>query len=65
MAKKILKIILEIIIVLIAYLLQFYKDNYSLELDGLNLKEEFNDENNLDEEFLTLLKGELKRCIEK
>lgn len=47
------------------YLLQFYKDNYSLELDGLNLKEEFNDENNLDEEFLTLLKGELKRCIEK
>lgn len=47
------------------YLLKFYKDNYSLELDGLNLKEEFNNEHNLDKEFLDLLKGELNRCIEK
>ena len=47
------------------FLLKYYKDNYSLELGNLNLKEEFNDEHNLDEEFLNLLKGELQKCIQK
>ena len=46
------------------YLLKYYKDNYLL-LDNLDLEYEFNDENNLDEYFLQLLKGELERCTKK
>lgn len=42
------------------YLLAFYKDNYSLELDTLNLEDEFNDEHNLPPIFLDILKGELE-----
>lgn len=47
------------------FLLKFYKDNYSLELGNLDLRKEFNNEHNLDKEFLTGLKGELEKCIKK
>lgn len=47
------------------FLLKFYRDNYSLELGNLDLKSEFNNENNLDEPFLNILKEELQKCIIK
>lgn len=44
------------------YLLQFYKDNYSLDIDNLDLESEFNNEHNLPNEFLEILKGELENA---
>lgn len=40
------------------YLLKYYKDNYPLELNH-NFEHQFNNENNLDEEFLSIIKKEL------
>ena len=42
------------------YLLQYFKDNYPLELDK-KLETEFNDENNIPVEFVELVKNELLR----
>lgn len=47
------------------YLLQYYKDHYDLEDEGLDLENKFNNEHNLDEHFLNLLKEELSKCINK
>ncbi len=47
------------------YLLKYYKDNYSTDFISLKLEEEFNYENNLDDEFLEILKGALNSCIQK
>ena len=41
------------------YLLKYYKEHYPLELDH-NFEQQYNNENNLDEEFVNLLKKELK-----
>ena len=42
------------------YLLKYYKDNYPLELDK-KLENEFNNEHNIPDEFLKLVKDELNR----
>ena len=42
------------------YLLKYYKDNYPLELDK-KLENEFNNEHNIPEEFLRLVRDELNR----
>ena len=42
------------------YLLQYYKDNYPLELEH-DFKNDFNNENNIPSEFLNLVKQELNR----
>ncbi len=42
------------------YLLKYYKDNYPLEL-GKKLESEFNNEHNIPDEFLKLVKDELNR----
>ena len=42
------------------YLLKYYKDNYPLELDK-KLEKEFNNEHNIPDEFLNLVKNELNR----
>ena len=46
-------------------LLKFYKDNYELSDINEPLLKEFNNENNLPQEFVSLLKEELKRCTEE
>ena len=45
------------------YLLQYYKDNYSLELDR-DYIHEFNNENNIPDEFISIVKKELERVCE-
>lgn len=42
------------------YLLKYYKDNYPLELD-INYKKEFNENNNIDQEFVNIIKEELNK----
>lgn len=42
------------------YLLEYYKNNYPLELE-INYKKEFNDINNIEPEFLDIIKGELSK----
>ncbi|MBE6149136.1 MAG: hypothetical protein E7170_00245 [Firmicutes bacterium] len=46
-------------------LLKYYKDNYELSDINEPLLKEFNNENNLPQEFVSLLKEELKKCIEE
>ncbi len=45
------------------YLLKYYKEHYKLELDK-DYKREFNNENNIPDEFLKLVKNELERVNE-
>lgn len=45
------------------YLLDYYKNNYELEDLNMNLEQEFNNENNLDEYFLKILKEELEKYV--
>lgn len=45
------------------YLLEYYKEHFPLELDR-DLRREFNDEHNIPEEFLSIVKDELKRVNE-
>lgn len=45
------------------YLLQYYKDNYPLELD-IDFKKQYNNENNIPEEFEKIVKAELDRVNE-
>lgn len=45
------------------YLLKYYKDNYPLELDK-DLRVEFNNEHNIPDEFLNIVKDELNRVNE-
>jgi hypothetical protein len=42
------------------YLLKYFKDNYSLELD-VDYRKEFNEQNNIDSEFLDIIKEELSK----
>ena len=44
------------------YLLKYYLDNYSLELDH-KFENDFNELNNLDDEFVQIVKEELKRYV--
>lgn len=44
------------------YLLKYYKDNYNLLLDD-NIKTSFNNENNLDDIFVNILKKELDKYV--
>lgn len=45
------------------YLLKYYDDNYELYED--DLLNEFNLENNLDDEFISILRKELEKCIKE
>ena len=44
------------------YLLQYYKDNYNLELDGSNI-EKYNDLNNLNEYYDNIVRKELDKYV--
>ena len=46
------------------YLLQYYKDNYKLEFND-EIMTGFNHEHNIDEPFLTIVKGELDKYVSK
>ena len=45
------------------YLLEYYKNNYKLEDTSIKLENKFNEENNLDEKFIKLLKEELDKYV--
>ena len=45
------------------FLLKYYKDNFEMKNDSINFEKRWNNENNLDFEFVNLLKGELDKYV--
>ena len=45
------------------FLLKYYKYNFEMKNDSINFEKRWNNENNLDFEFVNLLKGELDKYV--